>query len=202
MRKIFGTDRKNISWLYLFLGGFLAGILWINFRSSSILQNMELLNTSSLHRLRYLDIDGGTFFLYVLRERMGAVIIMCLMAITFLGAAAVSVYAFWMGAMAGIFLSVASIRYGLKGIALVLVGIVPHYFMLVPACIMLMNWCYTLSTALYYPERAAESTYGSRKQYLIRKIPQLLIIVGVVIIGSLLESYVNPSLLSHFLKIF
>lgn len=202
VRKIYGTDSRHNSWLYLFLGGFLAGILWINICRNTLFQDMELLNASSLNRLRYLDIDGGTFFLYVMRERMGVVVLMCLLAMTFLGTAAVAAYAFWMGTMAGVFLSVASIRYGLKGIVLIIVGIVPHYFLLVPACIMLMNWCYKLSTALYYPERAVEALYGSRKQYLIRKIPQLLIIIGVVIIGSLLESYVNPTMLSYFLKIF
>ena len=61
-------------------------------------------------------------------------------------------FALWAGTMAGVFLSVASIRYGMKGIALVLAGILPQYLLLVPACIMLMNWCYKICTALYHPE--------------------------------------------------
>lgn len=111
-------------------------------------------------------------------------------------------FALWMGAMAGVFLSVASIRYGLKGIALIAAGILPQYLLLVPACVMLMNWCYQLSMALYHPERAADLRYGTKKQYLMRKAAQLLLILGAVMVGSAIESYINPMLLSAFLKIF
>lgn len=111
-------------------------------------------------------------------------------------------FAFWMGTMAGVFLSVASIRYGLKGIALIAAGILPQYLLLVPACIMLMSWCYQLSAALYHPEKAADFRYGTKKQYLMRKAAQFLVILGIIIIGSAMESYINPMLLSAFLKIF
>lgn len=203
MYKGYGTDSRHLSWLYLFLGGFLTGIILINVWRTPLLQEMDLLSPASLDRLKYLKVDGGGFFLYVLRERLGTVLVLCLLSTTYIGIYAVSAYALWMGALAGVFLSVASIRYGLKGIALVLMGILPQYFLLVPACIMLMDWCYRLSCALYHPGRLPDGTgYGMKRQYLMRKILQLFIIIGVVIIGSVIESYVNPVLLSHFLKIF
>lgn len=202
MYKMNVTDSRHINWLSLFLGGFLAGIFLINIGRNSFFAELELFNVSSLTRLRYLEIDKNAFLQYVLRERMENVLVMCLLATTYIGGAAVPVYAFYMGTMAGIFLSAASMRYGLRGIVLVMVGILPQYFLLVPACIMLMNWCYRLNMALYHTERVKEGIYGTRKQYLLRKIPQLFVIVGVVIIGSVLESYVNPVLLSNFLKIF
>ena len=142
------------------------------------------------------------FFLYVLKERIGMVFLLCILATTYIGIYAVSFFALWMGAMAGVFLSVASIRYGLKGIALIAAGILPQYLLLVPACVMLMNWCYQLSMALYHPERAADLRYGTKKQYLMRKAAQLLLILGAVMVGSAIESYINPMLLSAFLKIF
>lgn len=191
-----------MSWLYLFLGGFLAGILIINIWRTPFLQDMELLNAASLSRLRYLEVDGGAFFLYVLRERLGTVFALCLLSTTYIGTYTISVFALWMGTMAGVFLSVASIRYGIKGIALVMAGILPQYLLLVPAYIMLMSWCYELSAALYHPEKALNIRYGTKRQYFMRKAVQLLVIVGAVIIGSTIESYVNPTLLSGFLKIF
>ncbi len=202
MHRIYRMDSRHISWLYLFLGGFLAGVFVINIWRNLFLQDMELLNAASLNRLRYLEVDEGSFFLYVLKERMGTVLALCLLATTYVGTYAVSVFALWLGAMAGVFLSVASIRYGIKGILLVLAGILPQYLLLVPACIMLMNWCYKVSNALYHPEKAADIRYGTRKQYLMRKAVQLLMIIGVVLAGSVMESYINPILLSGFLKIF
>ena len=166
------------------------------------MQDMELLNAASLSRLRYLEVDGGSFFLYVLKERIGTAFLLCVLATTYVGVYAVSFFALWMGTMAGIFLSVASIRYGLKGIGLVAAGILPQYLLLVPACVMLMNWCYQLSAALYHQEKAADFRYGTKKQYLMRKMAQLFLILGVIVIGSAMESYINPKLLSAFLKIF
>lgn len=202
MHRIDRTDSRHVSWLYLFLGGFLAGIFVMNVWRNLFLQDMEILNAASLSRLRYLDVDGGAFFLYVLRERLGTVFALYLLATTYVGAYAVSVFALWLGAMAGVFLSVASIRYGIKGIALVLAGILPQYLFLVPACIMLMGWCYKLNTVLYHPEKALDIRYGTKRQYLMRKVLQLFVIIGITIIGCAIESYINPILLSGFLKIF
>lgn len=202
MYQIYRTGSRHISWLYLFLGGFLIGVFAMNIWKNLFLQDMELLNAASLSRLRYLEVDGGSFFLYVLRERIGTAFLLCILATTYVGVYAVSFFSLWMGTMAGIFLSVASIRYGLKGILLIAAGILPQYLLLVPACVMLMNWCYQISAALYHPEKADDFRYGTKKQYLMRKIAQLFFIFGVMIIGSAMESYVNPMLLSAFLKIF
>lgn len=180
----------------------MSGVLIINIWRSSFLREMDLLNAASLSRLKYLDIDGNSFFIYVLRERLGTALALCLLATTYVGTAAIYLYAAGLGIMAGIFLSVSAIRYGLKGILLVAAGILPHYIFLVPACIMLMNWCYQLCTGMYYPHRTVENVYGNRKQYFMKKVLQLFIILGVVIIGSLVESYVNPIMFSGFLKIF
>ena len=71
MHYIYRTDSRHISWLYLFLGGFLIGVFAMNIWRNLFLQDMELLNAASLSRLRYLEVDGGSFFLYVLKERIG-----------------------------------------------------------------------------------------------------------------------------------
>lgn len=202
MYRAYGTDSRHIRWLYLFLGGFFAGVFILNIWRGSFLQDMELLSAASLSRLRYLEVDEGAFCRYVLRERMEVAILLSLLATTYIGAIVLSAYALWMGTLAGIFLSVASIRYGIRGIVLVLVSVLPQYLLLVPACIILMDWCYCLNMALYHPERLGDVGYGRGKQYLIRKIPRLLILIGIIIIGSVIESYVNPMLLSAFLKIF
>ena len=60
------------------------------------MQDMELLNAASLSRLRYLEVDGGSFFLYVLKERIGTAFLLCVLATTYIGIYAVSFFAFWM----------------------------------------------------------------------------------------------------------
>lgn len=202
MHQVYETNSRHISWLYLFLGGFVLGILALNIWRDIFLQDMELLNAASLSRLRYMKVDGGSFFLYVLRERMGTVALLCVLATTYLGGVVVAAYTFGMGAMAGIILSVASIRYGIKGVLLIAVSVLPQYLLLVPAYMMLLVWCYRLCMALYHPERSSETGYGIRRPYLFRKAVQLLVILGIILLGSALESYMNPMVLSSFLKIF
>lgn len=202
MHQVYGTDSRHIRWLYLFLGGFLIGILGLNIGRDFFLQDMELLNVSSLSRLRYMEINNGTFFLYVFCERMETVLLLCLLSTTYLGIIAVYGYTLGMGMVAGVVLSVASIRYGLKGILLILASIFPQYLFLVPACIMLMGWCCRLCTALYHPERSSEMGIGIRKQYLLRKVIQIMIIIGIIFVGCIVESYINPMILSAFLNFF
>lgn len=202
VHKRIGINSRHISWLYLFLGGFLAGILMINIWRNAFFGEMDLLSAASLSRLKYLDINGRSFLAYILRERLGTVVLLCLLATTYAGTVAIALYAGWMGMMAGVFLSIAAMRYGIKGIFLILAGILPQYLLLVPAYIMLMKWCYQMCTGLYYPHKVYEDGYGVKRQYFMKKILQLLIILLVVIIGSMVESYVNPILISRFLKIF
>lgn len=202
MYHVYKADSRHMSWLYLYLGGLLVGVFAINIWRSLFLNDMELLNAASLNRLQYLKVDNGAFFLYVVKERIGIVVALGLLATTYVGIYAVSVFALWTGAMAGILLSVASIRYGIKGIVLVLAGTMPQYLLLVPACIMLMDWCCKLSIALYHPEKAYDMKYGTKKQYLLKKTVQILVIAGIMIAGSVVESYINPMLLSFFINFF
>lgn len=202
MDRMQGTYSRHVSWLYLFLGGFLAGIFAVNMWGDFFLGGTDLLSVPSLGRLRYLEVDSNAFLLYVLKERLGMVLLLCLLATTYMGILVVSGYACWIGMIAGIFLSTASIRYGLKGILLVLVGVLPQYLLLVPACIMLMNWCYRLCTALYFPHQSGELVYGGGRRYLLRRLPKLCLILVIILISSVLESYINPILLTYFLKIF
>ena len=195
-------NSRHISWLYLYLGGFILGIIVTNICRNYFLGDMDLLNAASLSRMKYLEINKNAFFVYAIRERMSSTLILCLVATTYIGIILISMYAVSLGIMSGVFLSIAAIRYGIKGILLVLAGILPQYILLVPACIMLMNWCYQICTGMYFPHKAFDTGYGNPKQYYIKKLLQLIIIIGIVFAGSMVESYVNPILLTSFLKLF
>lgn len=202
MHQRYVTDSRHISWLCLFLGGFLIGTFVLNIRQELVMQNMELLDASSLSRLRYMQIDSGAFFVFLLRKRLGAALWLCLLSTTYLGCLAVSGYAVYTGMLAGVVLSVASLRYGLMGIILMLVSVLPQYLLLVPAGILLMRWCCQVCNALYHPERNKDMRYGTRKQYLCRRMVQLMVILLIIFTGCLLEGYLNPLLLSGFLNLF
>ena len=197
-----GESERYINWLYLFAGGFVAGIFIMNIGKNFFLDNGGILNINALNRIKYLEVDGSALFRYVLKERAGGVFLLTIMATTFIGIAASYLFVLWQGALTGMFITAATIRYGMKGVLLMLAGMFPQQLLLVPAWVMLLNWCCQLCCKFYYPHKDYETGYRNKNSYLIRKGVMFLWIIGVVIIGSILECYVNPILVTELLNIF
>lgn len=196
------TDSRQMSWLYLFMGGFILGTLAMNIWKADFMSDMELLGAASISRLKYLKVDNGALLVYVLKERLGVLAVLGLLAATGVGGIAAALYAAWMGMTAGLFLSVSVIRYGLKGILLILAGILPQCLLLIPAYLMFMSWCFGDGRKLYHLRKDYGQLLNKGGGYYAGKLIRLLVIIGVVIIGSIIESYVNPILLNMVLKIF
>lgn len=196
------ADSRQIRWLYLFMGGFILGTLAMNLWKTAFMKDMDLLGAASLSRLKYLEVDNSALLAYILKERLGVSAVLLLLSTTGIGNIMVALYASWMGMTAGLFVSVSVIRYGLKGVLLVLAGLMPQCLLLIPAYLMLLSWCSGLYMKLYHPWKEYGQIYDTGHRYYAAKIIQLIIIIGVVIIGSVIESYVNPILLNSVLKIF
>ena len=90
----------------------------------------------------------------------------------------------WYGISSGLFLAIVLMRYGVKGLLLLVAGMFPHYLIYVPALILVFH--------LSREKRTVSSKY----------ILQLLVISSVVIIGCILECYVNPEIVEKILKKF
>lgn len=193
---------QKVQWFYVFLLGFFAGILIMNGGRETLLSRTGIFDEYSLYRMKYMTIDKGSFFLYVLQERMGTVLFMVMSATTVLGVAVVYGYAAWLGMSIGMLLSAIAIRYGLKGMFLFGGACLPQQLLYIPACLMLLQWCYDVCCRLYFPARIFEGEYGTKKQIIFRQLWRLIRIIGVVIMGILLESYVNPDIITNLLKVF
>lgn len=202
MIKRAGESDRYLNWLYMFAGGFIAGIFLMNIGKNFFLSDGGILNISALNRIKYLEVDGSALLRYVLKERSGVIFLLVILSTTFVGVAASYAFVLWQGALVGMFITAATIRYGMRGILLMLAGMFPQQLLLVPAWIMLLNWCCQLCCKFYYPHKDYEPAYRNRNRYMVRKGVLFLWIVGVVIIGSILECYVNPILISEILNIF
>ncbi|MCL2051708.1 MAG: stage II sporulation protein M [Lachnospiraceae bacterium] len=192
---------RYLKWLLTFAGSFIAGILIMNIAKTYFLSDGGILNSSTLSRIKYLNVDGTMLLRYTLFERLKTAFILIIFSTTFIGIIASYLFVAWQGVLTGMFLTAAVIRYGFKGILLFFAGVFPQQLLLVPAWIMLLNWGCQLCMRFYFPNRVTEKA-PTQKHYLLRKGAILLWIFGVVIIGSILESYVNPIILTELLKIF
>lgn len=184
----------------IFLAGVLAGILLINIKKSMLLENTGMLDEYTLYHMKYMTVDSSALFYYVLRLRMKSVVILAILATTYLGLLVCAGTAFWYGLSAGSFLATVVIRYGLKGILFAMAGVLPQYILYVPAVATLLIWCEDLNRSIYFRN---ESMHSEEKgKFWPARVAKLAVILGVIFLGCLLESFTNPGLLEKFLKIF
>lgn len=189
-------------WFYLFVGSFLFGVFLMNMGNGKLLAEDGIFSTSSVNRLKYIEIDNGSFFRYVVKNRVGESAVLLLLSTTGLGLLAVYGCIIWQGILAGMTITAAVIRFGIKGLLLILGGFFPHQLLLIPAQVMLLGWCYENCIRVHFPAKYTTPYYNGKKQRIVRQGITLLWIAIVVLVGCILESYVNPMLISDLVKIF
>ena len=190
--------RRNI--LALFCVGLLSGIILMNVGKSILLENTGLFDEDTLYQMKYMTVDSSALFCYILRKRIGKLLILAVLSTTYLGLAACVGTVFWYGCSAGILISSLSMRYGVKGIMLAVVSIFPQYLLYVPAMVVMLGWCETVFRGIYH--RNSGGYEALDKGFMIQKAGQLVAIILAMIAGCLLEGYMNPHLLKGFLRIF
>ena len=188
--------------IYLFTIGLFLGILIVNLGYDTWITGGSLLGTDMISRLKNSAPDGGGLFGYIVRHRLFTVCMLGLLATTIIGLPVVCGYICYSGLAAGCLLSVAVIRYGIRGLLLMAAGILPQGLLLIPAYTALFIWAVSVNRMLYSKNPYKEPYMRYSKQTYIKKGVQIAGIMAVVIIGCLLESYVNPKMLHFILKIF
>lgn len=190
------------SWLYLFVGSFFLGIIIMNMGNEVFLGDAGIFNTSTMNRLKYIDINDGKFLAYVLCQRLGGCAVLLILSTTALGLISVYGVVLWQGMVTGMLITAAVIRYGIKGLLLILGGMFPHQCLLIPGGIMLLGWCLENYYWFHRYGRGTVPYFRSRRQQFFHQGILLLWILLVMLIGCVLESYVNPILISDLVKIF
>jgi len=191
-------EQRNI--LACFCIGLLAGLLVMNIGKQILLEGTGVFDEYTLSHMKYMTVDNKALFCYVLRKRIGSLLILAVLSTTYLGLAACLGAAFWYGMSAGTFLTSLMLRYGIKGILLAFTSVFPQYLLYVPSMFALISWCQTVFRGIY--NRSGGGYESLDRSFWIRKAGQLAGIICVRTAGCLLEGYVNPYLLLGFLKIF
>ncbi len=198
--KRYGMRDGKLSFATIFTIGVLAGMFIMNFGKSILLENTGLLDEYTLYHMKYMTVDNSALFYYILRQRIGGLLILAVMSTTYLGLMVCGGVTLWYGICTGAFLATAVIRYGLKGILLVIVGVFPQYLVYIPAMVVMLFWCQRVYRMIYL-----DRTYAlehEKKLLLPRFLLQLLGILLFFAVGCVLEGFLNPYLLRGLLKVF
>lgn len=188
--------------IYLFTIGLFLGILIVNVGYDTWVGDGSLLGADMITRLKNSVPEGNGLFGYVLKHRLFTVCMLGLLATTMIGLPAVCGYVCYMGLSAGCLLSVAVIRYGIRGLFLMAAGIFPQGILLIPGYAAMFVWAVGVNRMLYFWGVGREHYAGYGRQTYLKKLLQMAGIIVIIVIGCLLESYVNPQILKFVLRIF
>ena len=183
---------------FLFLIGFGIGLFAAYFGRGIWFQTTGILDEDTLYRMKYMTVDSGVLFAYVLCKRCRNFFVLILMATTYLGLVFCGGITVKYGFSIGFFISTAIYRYGIKGLLLGIVGAFPQYLCYVPAILLLIRWCEELHRSIYFYHNIT----GQGKKSLPGRLGKLALILMVLVFGCILECFVNPVLLKGFLQFF
>ena len=201
MRRQFGI-KNGYHMAYLFMIGLFMGILLVNLGHETWIKNGSLLGTEMMSRLKSSRPAGESMVGYILRHRLSTGCLLCLVSTTLIGMPFLCAYICYMGLSAGCLLSVAVVRYGIRGLLFMAAVLFPQALLLVPAYILLFFWASDVNRTLHAWGSQLEGYERYSSRFYLRKGIQIVGIMAVVIMGCLLESYVNPNVLHFVLKIF
>ena len=183
---------------FLFLIGLGIGLSAVYFGRGIWFQTTGILDEDTLYRMKYMTVDSGVLFAYVLCKRCRNFFVLIIMATTYLGLVFCGGITVKYGFSIGFFISTAIYRYGIKGLLLGIVGAFPQYLCYVPAILLLIRWCEELHRSIYFYHNIT----GQGKKSLPGRLGKLALILMVLVFGCILECFVNPVLLKGFLQFF
>ncbi len=184
----------------LFIVGICGGILLANLVKSELLSGTELLGENALLQVRHAVIDSKSLFLRLLGQRLGEAILLTLLSTTFLGVAAVWFYAFRYGLSLGLLLTMFLSGYGVKGILLLVAGMLPQMLVYVPVWALLFALGERTCRRLYYLN--GNEGLAGLKRMGVHLSAQAGLLLFALAAGCWLEAYVNPYLLRLAVKFF
>lgn len=179
------TQKKRITEHEMIFGiCFLLGAVLITILAKGKTPENTLLNQSLSQTFLEQGWNKKVLFLQCLYSRGGIMLLLILLTYTSLRKLVFRIVTAWLGISFGILFKLFYCWYGIGGIGLLLVSVLPHFLL------------YWMAYGLLYWEM-------DRRRFRVINSPiGILMALGVVIIGIFIESYVNPFLVSAYIKIF
>ena len=187
--------------IYLFLAGLFLGIVIVNIGHDTWITENGILNPDMLKQVGGSMPKESVLLSYVIRNRMLTVCMIVVFSITVAGIVVICGYTCYLGITTGCLISVAVIRYGIWGILLIVTSMIPQGLFLIPGYLMLFCWGIDCSRMVHQYGFYHGTNVSSGIQLFLRKGGQLFLILLVVIIGCMIESYVNPKCLKFIINL-
>lgn len=189
---------------WLVLAAFLGGILLANLSGKELLTTYGIMNTYFLNQYSYQAIDFESLFGHVLLERLKCAVFLFLLGKVLPGKPFTALVECSAVALLGFFMVVAITNVGTGGVGLILCGLFPQWIFYGVAFLMF---------ALYrQDERYLMRERNFRKEIMVGRkhltggkyvgAGVFVLVLLLLLLGIVTESYLNPILMEKILKIF
>ena len=197
-----GESEQMERLLYTLLFGFFAGVLGMILKQENLLYQTGFLDSYTLSPVKYLDPDTKKLLITVFMQRLGVTALLIILSTTYLGCAAAYFYQIWSGLAMGILASGSMLRYGMKGVLLIIGSLLPQQLILIPAFLMLSVKCCALCRAMYFQGISGGFSGRDKGRFLVVKGTQMIFSVILIVAGCFIEAYINPKILKFILRLF
>lgn len=177
--------------LFMFLGGFLGGIIFGNVAWSirpGAITGLNILNAGN-----WMKINGSikNYFRYLTGVRLRAPVLLMILGFTACGMAAVYLGLIWYGFLAGLLCSAALLQLGIMGMLKLFGSLLLPLVCYLPGMAILFNQAFLMS------EKSSRKSVGGMKEY-GRYLLSCVLILLLIAVGILVECYVNPAVVNFF----
>ncbi len=169
------------SFILCYMAGFFIGILYANIISGDYILNAGILDDFFLENYIKTDVDMSGYLCYVAYIRLLPVLVLAALSRAKLRKGAALGCIVWTGFSCGLILAAAVMKMGVKGILLCLLSMLPQGICYVTAYIMLLWYLY------FYPQVKWNAS-------------KTLCFAIFMMVGIVLECYVNPVIMKLFLQ--
>ncbi len=172
---------KRYLLLFCFGAGFLSGILYENLVSKSQGMTIRLFHPFYLEQYSQMKLIAEDYFVYVTQIRVFPFVLLCLSGCFKWRKIAALFTLGWTGFLIGVLIVSAVIQLGLKGIFVCIASFLPHFLFYG------MAYGIVILHLFFYPK----NKWSGGKT---------LIIVLVMLIGIITETYLNPYILNWIIQ--
>lgn len=183
-----------VIYIFFFIG-FLAGALTTHFFKTSLYAPVLGLYQTLLIQLQALEVDSSTLFLLAAKKHLKYILLLWFFSFTNIWKYYYRLFLIYSGFQNGLLFSFCLIMNGPFGIVGYLCFLLPQTILLVPSYMIAISHCDILQESL-----TRDSFSQSKKQLTIHQLPAFLVSTALLLLGCLLEGFLNPAVLRLFFR--
>lgn len=179
--------------------GILLGILFAKLFKGFYWNQIDVLNTDYFNKIKDASIDYSVLFQYVMWKNLRIYILFWILSATALGIPYMALSIWYGGFQSGFFLAVILMRYGIKGVLLIIGYTFPHYIIYIPVALLTLRSGYWLCRSMYYDTKMSKR---GRTERIAKQLIFILILGAALTLGGFLETYPGSFILRRILRLF